>query len=154
MTFTILQSFLGLFGLSWPVFGPSVAIGADRWLLGGGYRLFSRWWWRDIFSLKIPKRYIKHKYQRLTRGYSNADMWDASSYLADIISATAYWHFAHNQGIPFDYVNRYGGQADEEWRSTLLDLYEGFRNDEDDVDWRPSDAAFDLLRELWSDLWD
>ncbi|WPH57799.1 hypothetical protein [Mycobacterium phage WXIN] len=127
-------------------------IGADNWILKSGWRPLTKYWRRDI--RKMPWRYTKHKYQRLTRGFSDADMWNADGYLADIISATAYWHFVHNKGIPMQYVALHGDNADEEWRSALLDLYEGFRNEGDDIDWHPSAEAFDLLRETFRDLWD
>lgn len=119
-------------------------IGADRRILNIGFRPFSSYWWRAV--RRIPTRYIKHKYQRLTRGFSDADMWNGDGFIADVISATAYWHFSNGMGYP-------GRMTHEEWLDTLLEIYEGFRNPDDDVDWRPSDMAWDLLKENHADLW-
>lgn len=95
---------------------------------------------------KLPKRYVLHKYQRLTKGFSDADMWDARSYLADLISATAWWHFSHNRGYPIRI-------SEEEWLDALLEIYEGFKPNEDD-ELRVPDHVWDLLRENFYDLWD
>lgn len=104
-------------------------IGADRWLK------------------RLSRGYLRHKWQRLKRGYSDFDMWNADGYLADVISATAYWHFVHNHGFdPF-----YG---EERWLENLLEIYDGFKRDDDDMDWQPPAMAWDLLREMFPSLWD
>jgi hypothetical protein len=129
-------------------------IGADRRILRSGYRRFILPWWRDILW-NIPRRYVVHKWQRLTRGYSDMDMWNADGFLADLISATAYWHFAHSHGFGGLYVERYGWeQGRQRWLEDLLEIYEGFRRGDDDADRHPPDMAWDLLREMFPSLWD
>lgn len=129
-------------------------IGADRWLLHGGYRRFNRWWWGDILW-NIPRRYLTHKWQRLTRGYSDMDMWNAGDYIADIISTTAWWHFVHSHGFGASYEQRYGWKAGQQrWLEDLLEIYEGFKRDDDDMAWQPPAMAWDLLGEMFPSLWD
>lgn len=125
-----------------------MAIGADRWILNTGYRRFSAYWWREVW--KIPGHYVVHKYQRFNRGFSDADMVNGCDYLADVISATAWWHFSNCNGYP----GVPPGETYEAWLDTLLEIYEAFRRDEDDIDWAPADMAWDLLRENYAGLWD
>lgn len=40
------------------------------------YRLFCSYWWRDIFDINNYINFFKYKYQRLTRGYTDDDLWN------------------------------------------------------------------------------
>jgi hypothetical protein len=117
--------------------------GADAWIYRNDFPL--SWGWFKYLP-KWSKRVTMHVYQRLTRVFSDADMWNANLFLADVIAGTADWHFRHNRGFPADITN-------EEWLDILSGIRDGFTQD-DDVDWVPAPWAWDLFRARFNDLWD
>lgn len=119
-------------------------IGADRWIYRNDCPLSIGWF---KYLPKWSERVTMHVWQRFRCGYSDADMWNADGFLADLIAATAYWHFVHNRGHPVRMTN-------EEWLDILLAIRDGFTNDLDDIDWTPSDEAWELFRGNFNDLWD
>lgn len=103
-------------------------IGADRWIYGH------------------PFKAIIHMWERLTRGFSRFDMWDAEEYLADVISGAAYWHFAHTHSWP-------GDMPHDDWLDVLLEIRDGFDSRDECGYRRPTDLGFDLFRENFAWLW-
>ncbi len=66
------------------------------------------------FFLRIPRE-LKWKLQRMTRGWSDQDVWGAYSYIADVISGMLVHLSEHHGGHPID-------MTDEEWTAKLKDL--------------------------------
>lgn len=118
-------------------------IGADHWIYCNDYPL--SWTWFKYLP-KWFERVTTHVWQRLSRGFSDADMWNADRFLADLIAATTYWHFIHNRGHPASVTN-------DEWLDILLIIRDGFTRD-DDIEDLPAPVAWDLLREFFGELWD
>lgn len=60
-----------------------------------------------IFSLLHPRRLftrlVKHPYQRLTRGFSDADAWNASGVLPKQIAGILRWHIKNSHGVGYPY---------------------------------------------------
>lgn len=120
--------------------------GADSWVYRNGFRRFSKWWWREWLWV-IPRRVPTHLWQRIRRGYSDYDMYNGGHFIADQIANTAWWMFSQGHSYPMD-------TTEDEWNLILLELRDEFTNAENDIDWSPSDMAFDLLHERFRDLWD
>lgn len=49
---------------------------------------------------KQSRRFIKHKWQRMTRGYSDGDLWNLNSYLAETILEALNDYRARSVGTP------------------------------------------------------
>lgn len=118
-------------------------IGADRWIYRNDYPL--SWGWFKFLPTWC-ERVTTHLWQRLRRGYSCYDMYNGETFIADVISNTAYELFVHTNGHP-------DGMTYDEWLDLLLDLREAFTVD-DDIDWTPPDWVWDVLRQHFKDLWD
>ncbi len=119
---------------------------------------FPYWWWKWNIQ---PKRFLKHRYQRAKRGYSNQDCWDFDSYLARVIVG-GIDELLKGSGYPTHINSR------EEWEAILKEMQEGFGLIAD-RDWE-FDAGFDspeweaarakvnrakkLLVEYFENLWD
>jgi hypothetical protein len=115
------------------------------------------WWWRSI----EPKRFLKHRYQRSIRGFSDEDCWGLYGHLADIII----------EGItvlrgPGSYASHpISLNSAEEWDGILNEIKEGFRLVRESEYWYWEDAerkaaqdkvdrAKQLLMEYFEALWD
>lgn len=119
-------------------------IGADRWIHKTGYRKFCTSWWKALPL--VPFQIVKHRWQRMTRGWSDYDMADGEQFIADIISTTAYQYFAHTHGYPVHMTY-------EEWLDILLEICEGFSTLNEHHELVIPDMAWDLLRENIGGLW-
>lgn len=51
-----------------------------------------------------PFRYMKYVVQRITRGYSDKNMWNADMYLAGMIADTLEWFLHKSSGVPMTFA--------------------------------------------------
>jgi hypothetical protein len=121
-------------------------IGADRWIAKSGYCRFTPAWWRDVLWV-IPRRVLRHKWQRMTTGFSRFDVYNGDNFIADVIAATADGLFNNSHGHP-------PTMPHEEWLDILLAIRDGFSADDDDTDRTPADSAWELLQQHFKDFWD
>lgn len=121
-----------------------LVIGADRWIYRNDYPL--SWAWFKYLPAYLA-RIVKHLWQRMTRGFSDFDMWNGNMFLAEMISGTAYWHFAHS-------MRSFCGVDREEWLDDLLVIVDGFDARDEGGFLAVPDVAWDLLKEHFYGLWD
>ena len=50
-------------------------------------------------------RYPKWWYQRITRGFSDQDMWNADHYLAGVFAGVLQWYIDKGMGVPMAYIS-------------------------------------------------
>jgi hypothetical protein len=60
---------------------------------------------RFIRSVRNAARTPKWWYQRITRGYSDKDMWNADMYLAGIFAGVLDWYIHNSKGVPMVYAD-------------------------------------------------
>jgi len=60
---------------------------------------------RFIRSIRNVVRTPKWWYQRITRGYSDKDMWNADMYLAGIFAGVLDWYIRNSKGVPMVYAD-------------------------------------------------
>lgn len=69
------------------------------------YRLFCSYWWRDIFDINNYINFFKYKYQRLTRGYADDDLWSMDHTLCYLnISMLRKFRECSERGEEFDAI--------------------------------------------------
>lgn len=105
---------------------------------------------------KIIKYNIKHINQRRTKGYSFKDVWGLHYLISDIIIGGTRDLAKLNNGYP-------GGLSEEEWNSILLKISNGFKVQQELIDYYKDpnvkqqleiDEAWDLLKYWYAYLWD
>lgn len=74
-------------------------------------------WTHPISNIKTFFRSVKYSYQRITRGFSDYDVWELDSYLSLILSETFKHLSKTNHGHPYDL-------SEDEWDNLLLDMSE------------------------------
>lgn len=89
----------------------------------------------------------RHATQRYRRGYSDMDMWNFDTFLADIIVAGCNWMIHEAMTIPTVIDDG------EEWHAILAEIRDGFSSREDNAP-TPPDAAWELLRKYFNYMWD
>ena len=59
-----------------------------------------------MFKKKLLRPYyaIKHAYQRVTRGFSDNDAWNADKFLAAQLSGILMWFVNEGHGVPMSYA--------------------------------------------------
>lgn len=69
-------------------------------------RIAMSWWSfkRFIKSIYLIPRKIKWAYQRVTRGYSDRDMWSADIFLAGQIAGMLKWIVENGHGVSMSYA--------------------------------------------------
>jgi hypothetical protein len=60
---------------------------------------------RFIRSIRNAVRTPKWWYQRITRGYSDKDMWNADMYLSGIFAGVLDWYIHNSKGVPMVYAD-------------------------------------------------
>lgn len=55
-------------------------------------------------KLLYPYYAIKHAYQRVTRGFSDNDAWNADKFLAAQLSGILTWFIEEGHGVPWSYA--------------------------------------------------
>lgn len=118
--------------------------GADAWIYRNDFPL--SWGWFKYLP-KWSKRVTMHVYQRLARGYTDFDMWNGNMFLADLIAATANWHFTHSMYAAC-------GVDREQWLHDLLVIRDGFEARDEAGFLAVPDEAWHLLKEHFYGLWD
>lgn len=58
-----------------------------------------------FYKIYRSPRKIKWAYQRLTRGYSDKDMWNADVYIARVIAGSLTWFVENGHGVAFSYID-------------------------------------------------
>ena len=103
--------------------------------------------------IKYFGKQLKWAYQRITRGYCDADTWDLDYYYANLIGVTLK-HLADNTiSYPYD-------SDPEEWKAYLTDLGNVFlsiNNDElltYEERQKLVEEGFNRIRDNYFDLWD
>ena len=115
--------------------------------------------WRPInfkYNIRNFFRTIKWAKQRLTRGYSDWDVWDLYYYLG-IVTANSLRHLANTT---HSYPAQAGGYG--QWKQILNEMADkiekGSVDYNDHTKWEESRAALqeglDMLKGYWYDLWD
>ena len=94
-----------------------------------------------------PEQAKKHATQRYQRGYSDIDMWNFDTFLADVIVVGCQSHIHGSIACP-SHMTR------EEWRQTLIDIRNGFLRRDSNGAPNPPKAAWKLLRKNFKYLWD
>jgi hypothetical protein len=73
----------------------------------------SKWWQfvgkvERFFNYLKPNRIyvklIKYPYQKLTRGFSDVDAWNADMYLSRQIAGLLRWHIKNSHGVGYPYT--------------------------------------------------
>lgn len=118
--------------------------GADAWIYRNDFPL--SWGWFKYLPTMVP-RICRHLCQRMRRGFSEYDMWNANHFLPDVISGSAYWLFAHTQSYPMHMTY-------DEWLEILREIGGGFGARDEDFGPVIPDLAFDLFREYLREMWD
>ena len=96
-----------------------------------------------------PDLQVMHVEQRYARGFSDIDMWNFDSFLADVIVAGCEWMIRNGNGVPT--VLDDGSQ----WQEILEEIKQGFtRGGGDDPFADPPEMAWKLLRTYFSYMWD
>lgn len=89
----------------------------------------------------------RHATQRYQRGFSDIDMWNFDTFLADIIVAGCNWMIDEAISIP-----TFVGDL-EDWHLILAEIRDGFATRKDDAP-APPDSAWELLRRYFNYMWD
>lgn len=118
--------------------------GADRWIYRNDYRL--SWGWFKYLPTMVGQ-ILRHWIERAMRGYSTFDMYDGSSYMADVIAGSAYWLFVNAHGHP-------DRMTHEEWLDILLEIRDGFSTRDEHDNLQIPERAWELLRENFKSIWD
>lgn len=116
--------------------------------------------WKSFNSKHKIKNFIrkfKYSYQRITRGYSDYDLWDFNEFIIEIII----------NGIPdFISINIHSlpvNLTEDQWKDKLDTLQESFIQYEEALEQNITDIneftklkmkAFENLYECFEDLWD
>ena len=53
-----------------------------------------------------PYKNIKYAYQRVTRGFSDQDMWNADNYFAGQFAGMLRWYVENGSGVPSNYARK------------------------------------------------
>lgn len=143
------------------------------------YRVFRRindWHWNKV---GYPLNF-KYYWQRITRGWCNADTWNLDTYLEKVIADTMRFLAKNGCGYPvraFDENGNvlYSGFADDTgeeickeneadvWKQVLLDIAEGmdasykaeyFTDEEETTAKLKLDKALGLMKNNWASFWD
>jgi len=128
-----------------------------------------RFWLRNI---KMFFRCIKWSYQRITRGYCDADLWDYFTYHSELIIQSLTSFANNHNGTPMYLKDDTKIENDEQWVAYLTELvnhfktgmeYEDFYDEEgnlqaykDASDKEDAELAlgFKMLENAYRDLWD
>lgn len=93
-----------------------------------------------------PFRSVKHAYQRVTRGYDDADMFNGDAYLARQISATLIWIVENGHGVSTAYQD-----PDEGWHPDVDRMVE--RRDADYRKYAAIFAEYGRNGLAWDEAW-
>jgi hypothetical protein len=128
-----------------------------------------RFWLRNI---KMFFRCIKWSYQRITRGYCDADLWDYFTYHSELIIQSLTSFINNHNGFPTYLNDGTKIETDEEWVTYLTELvnhfkagmiYEDFYDEmgnlqayKDASDKEDAELAlgFKMLENTYRNLWD
>jgi len=84
---------------------------------------------REFFDIPYHLRKIKWIYQRISRGYSDRDLWSFDSYLSKVISEGLRQLAVQSCGCPSEfYDEKKKGDECIKWKKILLDIAEGFES--------------------------
>ena len=106
--------------------------------------------WRNRFR---PVDSVRHQYQRVTRGYSDADVWNFDYYLSEVIQGGCQWLREKGIGHP-------SNMTEQEWASILSQIEKGMklsrkfdlgRTVEENLEIQ---KAWQLVAQHHEDLWD
>lgn len=89
----------------------------------------------------------KHATQRYQHGYSEVDMWNFDTFLADVIVAGCQWHIDSSHTLP-------GHLEQEEWKAVLIEIRNGFLLRDSGGAPNPPKSAWKLLRKYYRYMWD
>ncbi len=121
-----------------------------------------------LFSIRIPeprqvKRWLQHRVQKLTKGYSDDETWDLDYTLAEFLLPRLKRFKQLNTGHPM-------GMTEAEWEQYLDDMIWAlqFHQDEKNADWlkihgkdepppielhERANRGLELIGRHWRDLW-
>lgn len=88
-----------------------------------------------------------HVEQRYARGFSDIDMWNADTFIADVVVAVCDWTIANGNTSPWKL-------ADGEWHEILREIRAGFASRGDDGAPNPPKSAWNRLRRNMKYMWD
>lgn len=95
-----------------------------------------------------PDHQAQHATQRYQRGWSEMDMWNFDSMLADLVVAACTWQLdCAKTGGPWDVT-------EDQWKQILLEIREGFSVVDPAGSPRPTMSAWILLMDNFSHMWD
>jgi hypothetical protein len=94
-----------------------------------------------------PGQQSQHATQRYMRGYSDIDMWNFDSFLADVIVAGCDWHIANAKTTPWHL-------EPGEWVEILQEIRAGFVRRGENLAPDPPKRAWKLLRKNFMHFWD
>ncbi len=82
------------------------------------WKLFSSYWWKDVFNPKKYYRFVKYFIQRGYRGYADCDYWDMDGYLEDVMIGlfSSFKHKTHSYP---------DGLTPEQWEEIIKEIIEG-----------------------------
>lgn len=95
-----------------------------------------------------PDSQKTHATQRYQRGYSEIDMWNGDTLIADVIVAVCDWHIAYGNTSPWHLEK-------SKWNDILQEIRDGFsaRAEDGGVAYPPK-SAWKLLSKHFCQLWD
>jgi hypothetical protein len=66
------------------------------------------WHWRNLkYKFRHAIRWPKYAYQRVTRGFSDRDMWNADSHFARLYADMLMWYVHKGMSIPSRFVDNW-----------------------------------------------
>jgi len=83
------------------------------------WRLFCSRWWLHWFTLHNYTQFFSIKWQRMTRGYADVDLWNMNDTLAYLLHEMAADFTETHHGCPF-------GTTSEEYQEQLIVMVSGF----------------------------
>lgn len=104
-----------------PSFPPDKHYSLKFWfpLFPCSYRVTTWRWLQHWFTPHYYIDFFKTKWQRMTKGFANADTWDLNDYLAEVIYHALLRFKEVGHGYP-------GGMTEEEWNVVLDKMIAGF----------------------------
>jgi len=136
-------------------------------------RMRIAWFFKNIHrKARTIVRTPKWWYQRIARGYSDKDMWNADMYIAKILAGTLRWYIKNSQGLPTAYgtppdytdLARASILRDTDYEYFASIFYEYYKNGPSFNDaWKKEfggvseeeyNQAMDWLKKHLTELWD
>jgi hypothetical protein len=128
-------------------------------------------WYRVILGMKDWPFRIKMFYQRLTRGYSNSDIWSLNHFIVAKLRAPIHdfyrYEAEHGHSLPQEFqtdpaawlvvLSKIDYAFDHEWRSDNEDDYnftENMTEEQKKEHYAKVDEGFQLFGKFLRDLWD